>query len=353
MKRFIVLAAMLLLPVAAGAQTFNVDLEGDTGTGFATIIIQGSDINYTIITSGIDPTSAALTDGSDTVDLGASFGGTGTATGTANSSMASDIAGNPSAWTLNVTNGTDTLSGMLATGSGGASTTVYFPVAASNPGANNTFFRTDARLINRSGEAATATLEFYANDDGGNSAPDATATVDLAVNEQAVLDDFVVNEFGFSTAQGAVKITSDRSIIAASRVYNDQTAVDEGTQGLFVNAVSMDEAYMTGTISFLENANRNSNAGFRGAIGWFNPNSSAITVTLYGWDTDGTLLGSETVTAAGLEQKQLFIQNIWPALAGYGDMYVTYIASDSVFIYGTITDNVSGDGTYIPAAEGN
>ena len=57
-----------------------------------------------------------------------------------------------------------------------------------------------------------------------------------------MLNDFVVNLFGFSTAQGAVKITSDRSIIAASRVYNDQTAVDEGTQGLFVNAVSMDEA---------------------------------------------------------------------------------------------------------------
>ena len=121
----------------------------------------------------------------------------------------------------------------------------------------------------------------------------------------------------------------------------------------FVDAVGTDRAYMTGTISFLENANRNSGAGFRGAIGWFNPNSSSVTVTLYGWDTDGTLLGSETVTVAGLEQKQQFIQAIWPALAGYGDMYVTYMASDNIFVYGTITDNVSGDGTYIPAAQGN
>jgi hypothetical protein len=115
----------------------------------------------------------------------------------------------------------------------------------------------------------------------------------------------------------------------------------------------MDRAYRAGTISFLQNRTRNSGEGFRGAIGWFNPNSSDVTLTLYGWDTDGTALGSATVTVAGLEQKQQFIQNIWSALAGYGDLYVTYSASNDIFVYGTITDNVSGDGTYIPAAQGN
>mgnify|MGYP000570821796 CR=1 FL=1 len=79
--------------------------------------------------------------------------------------------------------------------------------------------------------------------------------------------------------------------------------------------------------------------------------SSDVTVTLYGWDTDGTLLGSETFTVSGLEQKQQFIQDIWPALAGYGEMYVTFQASDDIFLYGTITDNVSGNGTYIPATQ--
>jgi hypothetical protein len=356
MKRIIAVAAMLLLPLAAGAQTFNVNLDGEAGTGFATIIINGSDINYTIISSGLDPApdSAELTDGMDTVDLGADFGGTGTAVGTVNSSSAADIAANPSAWTLNVSNGTDTLSGVVSTGAGdGDATAVYFPVSASNPGANQTFFRTDARIINRSGQPTTATLDFYANDDGGNSGPDATETVNVAANEQLVLEDFLVNLFGFGTAQGAVKISSERSLIVASRVYNDQTSVDAGTLGLFVNSVSMDEAYESGTISFLENANRNSGEGFRGALGWFNPNSSEVTLTLSGWDTDGTLLGTETVTVAGLEQNQDFLQNIWSALAGYGDLYVTYSASDNIFVYGTITDNVSGDGTYIPAAQGN
>ncbi|MCG6949689.1 MAG: hypothetical protein LJE93_12325 [Acidobacteria bacterium] len=353
MKRVIACVALLLLPLAAGAQTFNVNLDGEAGTGFAAIVIDGSDIDYTIISSGLDPapSSAELTNGADSVDLGASFGDTGTASGTVNSSFSADMVANPSGWTLNVTNGTDTLSGVLGTGGGAVATEAYFPVAASNPGANQTYFRTDARIINRSGEATTATIEFYANDIGGNTEPDATETVDVAANEQLVLEDFLVNLFGFNTAQGAVKISSESSLIAASRVYNDQTALDAGTLGLFVNSVSMDEAYESGIISFLENADRNSGEGFRGALGWFNPNSSEVTLTLSGWDTDGTLLGTETVTVAGLEQNQDFLQAVWPALAGYGDLYVTYSASDNIFVYGTITDNVSGDGTYIPATQ--
>ena len=38
MKRFIACAALLLLPVAVGAQTYNVNLDGDTGTGVEIIL---------------------------------------------------------------------------------------------------------------------------------------------------------------------------------------------------------------------------------------------------------------------------------------------------------------------------
>jgi len=44
MKRVIACIALLLLPLAAGAQTFNVNLDGEAGTGFAAIMIDGSDI---------------------------------------------------------------------------------------------------------------------------------------------------------------------------------------------------------------------------------------------------------------------------------------------------------------------
>ena len=61
------------------------------------------------------------------------------------------------------------------------------------------------------------------------------------------------------------------------------------------------------------------------------------------------MLGETTRSIAGLAHDQFAINQLWSGLANYGNMYVTYSADGDVFIYGTITDNVSGDGTYIPA----
>jgi hypothetical protein len=353
MKRIIVSVALLLLPMAAGAQTFNVNLDGGAGTGFATIIIDGSDIDYTIITSGLDPapSSAELTDGSDIVDLAASFGGTGTAIGTVNSGLASDIAGNPSVWTLNVSNGTDILSGVVASGGGGAATELYFPVAATTAGAQGTNWKTDARIINRSGEIATVTFEYYPDGADGNSGPSDTETFTVAANQQMVLTNFVEQFFGVTNGKGGVKVVSDRQVVAAAKVYNDQTEANEGTYGLFVDAVDMSQGYTSGVLSFLQNRRASSGEGFRGAVGWFNPTSSTLSLTLRAYDTDGTFLGETTEEVAGLAQQQSSIQGLWSELAGYGDMYITYSADGAIFVYGTITDNISGDGSYIPATQ--
>jgi hypothetical protein len=355
MKRIIACAALLLLPVAVGAQTYNVDLDGGTGTGFAAIFINGSDIDYTIISSGLDPapTSAELTDGSDTVDLLADFDGTGTATGSVTTGFAGDIVSNPSAWTLEVSNGTDTLSGTLSGGGGGGETDLYLPVAAAITGAGGTAWKSDARIVNRTGETATVTLEYYPEGAGGNTAPDATETVEVGPNEQAVLDDFVADFFGETNGKGGVTITSDRAVTVATRVYNDQTDVDQGTLGLAVNGIGMDQAYRNGLVPLLQNRSLSSGTGFRGSIGWFNPNTTPVEITFYGWDTDGTLLGETTRTVAGQAMQQFRINGLWSSLNNYGDMYVTYSADGDIFVYGTIADNVSTDGTYIPAVQSN
>jgi hypothetical protein len=346
MRRILLAAACIaLVPVLATAQTYTASLSGDTGSGFGNITISGDTINYNILVSGITPTSASLTDGSDTIDLGASFTG-GSAAGSTTSSLASDVASDPASWTLNVNDGA--LSGPLSSGGSGAGTEVYFPVSVSNPGQAGSFFRTDVRIVNRSSAAAEVTIDYYRGANGGAST-DASETVTVAANEQLVLNDFLQSLFGFNRAQGGVMITSDTELVVTSRVFDDQRASDGGTKGLFVNAVGMDAALQAGTVAFLQNQLAGSGDGFRGSIGWFNPNSTDATVTVSGWDTDGTLLGSATVTGVSLVQDQEAIDAIWPALAGYGDMYVTFVASQPIFVYGTITDNVTNDGTYIPA----
>jgi hypothetical protein len=353
MRRFLLTTAcILLLPALASATTFTASLAGDAGSGFGTLDISGTTIDYSILVSGFAPSSARLTRGGTTVDLGASFTG-GAAVGSITSDQTANIIGNPGAWTLTVSGGGSSLAGPLAAGGAGAETVTYFPVSAAVRGAAGTNFRTDLRIVNRGSTTVAVTLDYYAAGADANTAPDATDTVDVAPNEQLVLDDFVAASFGVTNGRGGVKVTADGAVTVSSRVYNDQSAAGDGTFGLFVDSVAMDQALSAGLISFLQNRPASSGAGFRGAIGWFNPNTAAVTVTFRGWDTDGTLLGETSRTINGLTHDQFFVNQLWSALADYGDMYVTFSADGELFIYGTITDNVSGDGTYIPAAQSN
>ena len=347
MRRFLLTTAcILLLPALAAAQTYTASLTGDEGSGFGTVAISGTTIDYNILVSGIAATSAVLSNGSDTINLGASFTN-GAALGSTTSNLAGNIVAAPASWNLSVNNGA--LSGALGAGGSGAETVVYFPVSAAVQGAAGSNFRTDLRLVNRTGETVAVTLDYYAAGADANAAPDATDSVDVAANEQLVLNDFVASSFGVTNGRGGVKVTADGTVLATSRVY---TAGGDGSFGLFVNSVDMSQAYRAGLISFLQNRPANSGAGFRGSIGWFNPNASAVTVTFRGWDTDGTLLGETSRTINSMTHDQFFINQLWSALADYGDMYVTFQADGAIFVYGTITDNGTNDGTYIPAAQG-
>ena len=349
MRRFILAAAcILLLPAVAQATAYSVTLTGNTGSGFATIDVSGDDIDYNILVSGFAPDTAVLSDGSNEIDLGTSFVG-GTAVGTATSEMASEILADPSSWTLEVGGGSETISGALSGGGGGGATTVYFPVAATTSGAQGTNWKTDGRVVNRSGEAASVTFEYYPDGENGNSSPSDTETFTVAANEQVVLTNFVENFFGVTNGKGGVKVMADRAVTASAQVYNDQTDAGDGTYGLFVEAVDISEAYTSGVIPFLQNRRASSEEGFRGAVGWFNPTSATVNLTLRAWDTDGTYLGETSKEVAGLAQQQFAVQGLWSSLAGYGDMYISYSADGSIFVYGTITDNKSGDGSYIPA----
>ena len=346
-RLFFAAVCCLLVPAVTHATAYSVTLTGDAGSGFATIDVTGDDIDYNILVSGFSPDTAVLSDGENDIDLGATFV-SGTAVGTATSAMAGDIVADPAAWTLEVSGGGNTLSGMFSSGSGGE-TVVYFPVSATIVGLAGTNFKSDARIVNRSGEQASVTLAYYPAGAGGNNGPADTETIMVAANEQAVLTNFVEEFFGVTDGRGGVKVTADRAVLVSERVYNDQTDLGEGTFGLYIDAVSLDQAYRSGLVSFLQNQLANTGTGFRGSIGWFNPSTTAVEVTFSAWDTSGAMLGETTRSIAGLAHDQFAINQLWSGLANYGNMYVTYSADGDIFIYGTITDNVSGDGTYIPA----
>jgi hypothetical protein len=366
-----ILTAILLLPVAAVAQTYNANLNPgevlpdpgpDGATGFAVVTFAGTTVNYSILVSGLgDITAAHIHEGAAgatggvVVDLAASFvQGTAIGSTTADQATIDAIVANPAGYYVQV-HTTDFAAGALRGqlfGESPAPDTLYFPVAAAIAGQAGTFFRSDARVLNLSGGEATVTLSYFAEGADGNTEPTATSEQTVAAGEQLVLDDYVNELFGVTDGKGAVVIEPDRAVKAWQRIYNDQRDAGEGTFGQFAMGMAMDYAYPMGVLPFLSNEDPATGAGFRANIGWFNPSQSPVTVTLRGWDTSGTLLGEVEHTAAGWAQEQVNVAALWPALADYGDFYVTYATDggEHLFMYASVVDNVNGDAIYVPAA---
>jgi hypothetical protein len=356
MKRAILTAmCVVLAPALATAAGFTANLSGDAGTGVAVITISGNTISYNILVSGLDPmaSSASLVSDFTSIDLEANFVG-GSAVGSVDSDAADEIAADPGAWDVEVSNGTDTLSGpLMGSTEPEEDYMVVFPVAANVTGLADTNFVTDARMLNMGDDTATVMLDYYLEGPDGNAAPTATATVTIAADEQLVVNDIVNTTFDQAGTKGAVIATSDQMLVGSMRIYNDQTDAGLGTFGQYVKGMGMDYAMTTGTVLFLSNENADTGMGYRTNIGWFNPNMDAVDLTLMAYDADGTMLGSKTVSVAAMAQEQFSVSSskLWPELDGYGDFYLMYSVAgdDGIFVYGSVVDNVNGDAIYVAA----
>jgi len=228
--------------------------------------------------------------------------------------------------------------------------TIYHPVVATITGQAGTNFVTDVRVLNRSGEDARVTVDYFEEGPNGNMAPTASATVDVASNQQLAVNDLVGSVFGLTNSKGGVIITANRDVSAFARIFNDQRAAGEGTFGQFQPGLPLSHGWPSGAVPFLSNEAAGSGEGFRANLGWFNPNMMPVDVTFQGWDADGTLLGEISATANPYEQQQFNVGDLWPALATYGDLYITYSTDGSnLFVYGSLVDNVNGDAIYIAA----
>ena len=353
MKKALILLTLCCLPLAADAQTFTASLAGDAGTGFANLVITNDTIDYSIVTSGLDPVpmGANVSDGVDTLDLNAVFVG-GSAFGSIDSTLASSIVADPSSWTVTVDTSTATLSGTLSGGAEATGTMLAFPVAANVTGLAGTNFVTDARLVNL-GSATTVTLDYYQSSAAGMAEPTATADVTLASGEQAVLNDIVAATFSKVGTKGAVVATSEGSVIGSMRIYNDQSAAGLGTFGQYLNGMDIDAAPTSGTMPFLSNEDSASGAGYRANIGWFNTGDSAVTVTFTAYDSNGSMLDSTSFEVASMAQEQFSVSanKLFPSLNPYGDFYVTFTVAgaDGLFVYASVVDNVNGDAIFIAA----
>ena len=116
-KGFWTLAALLaVLAGPAAADFLSADLEGAGGEGFASLVTDGDEVSYTILTSSVGtPTGAVITQGGTPVlDLAADFQfGTAAGSVAAAAALVNQLENNTSSYTLVVQTAGGNLSGTL------------------------------------------------------------------------------------------------------------------------------------------------------------------------------------------------------------------------------------------------
>lgn len=347
MKVIAKLLLLLALAPMALAHSYSAILGGpDTdGTGFAVVTVEGTTLKYTVFTNNIGAPTAASIDGNGTsIPLNVNTLTNGTTS--ISTEVSNAISANPSGYVVTVKNAefpNGALQGQLTRAEGDGLRTAWMPVIGRVKGQAGTNFVTDMRILNNGGTPATVTLDYFAQNPAGNAAPTVSKSVTVNPGEQKVLNDVIANPLATGDGLGGVKITADQNVLVTARVINDLRAENKGTAGFAYDASASAET--SGSLEFLAN-----NAAFRTNIGYFNPSASPVTATFVARRANGSILGTNTVTIPGYAMSHqaafALVSNVAEADRTQDDFFVTWSATAPLFVYSSVTDNVTGDAVF-------
>jgi heme/copper-type cytochrome/quinol oxidase subunit 2 len=210
-------------------------------------------------------------------------------------------------------------------------------------------FRTDARILNPSGEKDIVVSAYFlpVNVSNNNERISGTpVTINVPKRSMRVLDDIVANPL-LATGLGAILLTSPDEFVATSRIY---AQVGASTLGQFSPAQGPGLAVTKGVVIQLK-----SNGAFRTNIGAVNIANATATVTWNLYDKTNAKIATVTKNMAAYEVTSPsnvvgFFPNI-PSGADMNDAWVSFTSTNPIFAYGSVIDNVSTDPTFISMAQ--
>jgi len=211
------------------------------------------------------------------------------------------------------------------------------------------------RVFNPSyGTAAAALLEYFQAGTTPNTNATQVMTVNIPPRGTAALDD-VVGTSGLNAAgtTGAIRVSSAEKLAVTSRIYADLRSTGKGTFGQFAAGQPRANALRRGVLPQLSNHVTEFTSGFRTNVGFFNPNTTPVTVRLELRDSAGALTASSLITLQGLSQQQNPLASYFTGvdLSDVANTTLSFDASAGIIGYASVVDNVSADQIFVPAQE--
>jgi PKD repeat protein len=200
---------------------------------------------------------------------------------------------------------------------------LVLPVVGRAPGANGTYWRSDVTLFNPTSSFRVISLRY------------AGKSKSLALNggDSVVLAD-IVGQMGVVSGSGALEITwsGDSGPIVTSRTYT--TVNGGGTFGQSIDPITSfaNESFVPGL---------RMTSDYRSNVGFVNGSDkdTRIDVTLV--SPTGAELARTTIDVPASSTVQYSIASLFPTATGTFTLHAT--STGSVFAYGSMVDNASGD----------
>ncbi len=226
--------------------------------------------------------------------------------------------------------------------------TTTVPSIASVHGVNGAFFHTDLWLFNRDPNPVNVTARYrcFTGQDCGSG----IASFQMDGSGAKTLSDVVPTLFGSAESGGALEllVTSQvpEALYALSRTYSP--ALPAATTGAAMEALPATDANGSAVFVGLAGNGGDSSSGFRTNVGVYNPQGVQAHVGFRLQASDGTLIGTTSLTLAAFEARQL---NDIFASTGHGEVVtldaVLFVTSDvPIFSFATVIDNRTGDFVY-------
>jgi hypothetical protein len=371
-RHLLVFCCVFGMAAGAAAQSYTAGLTGANeapnpgdpdGTGTALITIDGTNVHYQIVTRNIATPSAAHIHrgapglgGPVVIGFDVNSLTNGTISG-ASQAIINEIVANPGNFYVNVHTsafpGGAVRGPLVPLGGAAPSGPLFIPVVGKVAGAAGTNFVTDVRLVNRGTASQHVMLDYFPQSPTGQTAPTATAMIELAAGEQRAIDDVI--GFMNTSGLGAMRVTSDGNVEVFTRVLNDLRSANQGTAGFDVDATPLSGSTTSGTIGSLSNsstADVNAGIGFRTNIGYFNPIATAVNATFTAHGPTGAVLGTKQLSIPGFSFVQQPVFSLIDSVTGdatvQSNFYVTWsTTSGPLLVYGAVVDNKTGDAVVV------